>query len=211
MRKRRFLSLILAACMAASLVACGGNGGEETAAEIQMLSVASKGEIVNLKTSGLTNPVGLDDEAPTFSWQMQSDVVGAAQKAYRIVVKDDEGKNVWDSGKMESRECAGIVYEGEKLQPAMRYTWSVEVTDTGDETLSSGEAFFETGLMSSSFDAWDDAKWIGADELQLDAAYACVYQISAGVQVQQGDTASFIIGADDFRLKNSNFNINLNQ
>ena len=42
--------------------------------------------IVNLKTEGRLNPVGIDTIQPAFSWQMQSDAIGAAQTAYRITV-----------------------------------------------------------------------------------------------------------------------------
>ncbi|MBQ3373552.1 MAG: family 78 glycoside hydrolase catalytic domain [Oscillospiraceae bacterium] len=163
--------------------------------------------IQNLKTNGRVNPIGIDESQPEFSWQMASDAVGAAQTAYHIVVEDEAGAIVWDSGKVESSVSVGILYEGEALQPAAAYTWSVTVTDQNGKELVSDPAFFETSLMDPTFDSWDGAQWIGASELSLDAASKAVFHISADVQLAEGsNAASFILGADDFRLKNKVFN-----
>ena len=44
----------------------------------------------------------------------------------------------------------------------------------------------------------------------LDAASKAVFNISADVQLAEGsNAASFILGADDFRLKNEAFNVDL--
>ncbi len=54
------------------------------------------------------NPLGIDDPAPRFSWQIQDVTRGARQTAYEIQVAssvDWLGKNkanVWDSGRIES-------------------------------------------------------------------------------------------------------------
>ena len=50
--------------------------------------------IVNLKTNHLTNPLGLDEPNPTFSWQMTSSTRGAMQSAYRITLAEDEGNGL---------------------------------------------------------------------------------------------------------------------
>jgi alpha-L-rhamnosidase len=195
---------------AVTLSACLGLTG--TAGSVMNVSAENLAEtgmaIVNPKTQGLENPLGIDAEAPAFSWQMQSDLIGAAQKSYQITVRDPQGEVVWDSGVVESAKSNEITYEGEELAPSTRYTWSVSVTDEAGNTAESEEAYFETALMSDSLDAWDGAQWIGADELQLDAASTCVFKISTGVQLAEGsDTASIIFGADDFRLENPAFNI----
>ncbi len=163
--------------------------------------------ICSLKTEGRENPVGIDTAAPAFSWQMQSDTIGAAQSSYHITVKDAGGSVVWDSGEVESSASYNIPYEGEPLAPASRYSWSVAVKDQDDTELSYEEAFFETSLLDETTDSWDGARWIGAGELSLDAASKAVFHISADVQLEEGSTAvSFILGADDFRLENSVFN-----
>ena len=68
-------------------------------------------------------------------------------------------------------------------------------------------ATFETGLMSTSLDAWSGAEWVGAPELTLDATAAALFNLSAEFTIPEGSTsASVILGADDFRLNNEYFN-----
>lgn len=163
--------------------------------------------IVNLKTEGMTNPLGIDEAEPSFSWQMQSKAIGAAQESYQIVVTDENGESVWDSGVVESSVSNEIKYEGETLKPTTAYSWKVTVTDQEGNTLESEAATFETAFMDTSKEAWDGAQMIGAPDLQLDAASQCVFNISAAVQIPEGSSsASFILGADDFRLENPVFN-----
>ena len=163
--------------------------------------------IVNLKTLGRIDPVGIDAEQPDFSWQMKSSAIGAGQSAYRITVWNEAGESVWDSGTVESAESVGIPYEGEALAPSTKYTWKVEVTDRNGKVVESDEASFVTALMSDSFDAWDGAQWIGSPRLPLDATSKSVFHISADVTLAEGsDRASFILGANDYRLTHATFN-----
>lgn len=223
MKKRKVTSVILSSILIFSLMGCSTSKSERNEStitdapsaiqcevpEVKLLSVDANASIVDLKADGLANPIGLDDTTPDFSWKMSSSAVGAAQSAYQIEVKDKSGKVFWDSGIVESQNSVDIPYEGEKLNPQMQYIWNVSVTDTAGNVVQSDTATFETGLMNESFDAWNEAKWIGASELPLDATSACTFQISAKVQIPKGsNTVSFILGADDFRLQNENFNIN---
>jgi len=216
-KAKQWGALLLAVLLTLNLAGCGQSGnsfdGSKSAilnevAEVERLSVNAEATIYDLKTDGMTNPLGLDDETPAFSWKMQSSVTGAAQKAYHVVVKDAAGSSVWDSGTVESADSVGITYEGEALEARSAYTWTVEVTDTADNTVSSEEATFETGLMSTSKDAWEGADFIGADELSVDAASLCAFKIVTGFQIVSGDKAQLVIGAGDFRLENESFNVN---
>ena len=163
--------------------------------------------VVNLKTQGLTEPLGVDTPEPSFSWQLQSDVQGAAQTSYHLIVTDERGAVVWDSGVVESSASVGILYEGDALQPATAYTWTVTITDQNGDTLLSEPAHFETSLLSDSFEAWNGAQFIGAGELSLDAASKSVFHIAADVTIPEGsDYASFVLGANDFRLEHAAFN-----
>ena len=163
--------------------------------------------VICLETQGKTNPIGIDSQNPAFSWKMQSSAIGAAQTAYHIVVKDAADKVVWDSGEVESGKSNEIVYEGDALTPCTGYTWNVTIKNQNGAELVSDDAYFETSLMDTSIEAWDGAEWIGAGELSLDAASKAVFHISADVQLSEGSSAaSFILGADDFRLENKAFN-----
>lgn len=164
-------------------------------------------QIVNLETEGKENPY-IDDEDPTFSWQMTSDAVGVEQAGYQITVLNlTDGSTAWDSGTVESGESVGIVYEGDALTADTDYSWTVTVTDTFGNTFTSEAAYFSTGLMDTSLDAWDGAQWIGADELSVDAASQTLFGLSFTLQIPEGSTkASVVFGADDYRMTQTNFN-----
>lgn len=169
--------------------------------------------IVNLKTEGKENPLGVDVANPVFSWQMTSDAVGISQAAYQLVVqKADDNTVVWDSGEVSSGDSVAVTYDGNSLEASTGYNWSVVVKDNFGSEIVSEPAYFETSLLSTELSAWDGAEWIGADELSLDAAGSTLFDISTKVQIPEGSTgASVIFGADDFRLKNKLFNIGMKE
>ena len=193
---KRFLSLVLAVLLLLS-ISCTAAFADESEQPI----------IQNLKTNGRVNPIGIDTPQPEFSWQMFSSAVGAGQKAYHIVVTDEQGNTVWDTGIVESPVSVGILYEGDALQPTTEYNWTLTVTDRDGRELTADPAFFETSLLDATFEAWDGAEWIGSPDLPLDAPSKAVFHISADVTLAEGSsTASFILGAGDFRLENRAFN-----
>lgn len=74
-------------------------------------------------------PLGVDTPAPRFGWQLTavSQERGIYQTAYQLIVQDEAGKRVWDSGKVAGDVSQHVVYQGEALQPTTRYTWQVKV------------------------------------------------------------------------------------
>ena len=79
-------------------------------------------------------PLALDEAAPRFGWQWKvrgdaSDSLRVRQSAYRVEVTDAAGQVVWNSGRVESQQSQGVVYEGEPLRPMAEYTWRVEAWD----------------------------------------------------------------------------------
>ena len=130
-----------------------------------MASNSSDVLIKNLSVDYANNPLGNDNIAPVFGWNLQSDVRGQLQTAYRIGVshsKEDlqaEIYDVWDSGKVISSESVNIKYNGIELDPTTRYYWCVTVWDKdGRQVTSNVDSYFETGLMDSG---WSNAKFIG--------------------------------------------------
>ncbi len=130
----------------------------------QQLAVVATGpaalEVDNLKT-----PLGIDDPAPKFSWQLHDDGSGAKQSAYELQVATSAGllqadkPNVWDSGRVASSQSLNIRYAGPALQSSSRYYWRVALWDAaGKPYPGTMPSWFETGLMSQ--DAWK-AQWIG--------------------------------------------------
>ena len=161
-------------------------------------------------------PLGIDVGQPRFSWQMESTEQAQSQTAYQIVVTDEKGEEVWNSGKVNSDLSLNIAYNGKPLRPRTGYQWSVMVWDQEDKMLSAASRF-ETGLMQPSIKAWNNAKWIGGgdDDLVLYPDYLPTFNINYTLQLDQecGTTkASFLFGANDPRLMDRNKNIyNLQQ
>lgn len=137
-------------------------------------------EIENLKTNDLTDPYGIDDATPSFSWRMKSNIVGQKQTAYRITVAYDSDMTdiVWDSGKTESDKSTGIYYEGAEFEDSTDYYWQVQVWDMSGNIISSPIAKFTTALMKTS--AWDNVPFIGVGKLpKTNTKYSAKGEFSA--------------------------------
>ena len=110
----------------------------------------------------------IENQQPRFSWKMRSDFNGSYQSAYQILVSDRsegvEKGNIWNSGKVESKQSLLVSYAGAKLKSGSRYFWKVKVWDEqGTESAWSDVSSFQFGLPKEA--DWDGAKWIGYDEL----------------------------------------------
>jgi len=164
-------------------------------------------EIHGLKVGYAAIPLAVEDENPLFGWQMKSEVVGQQQKAYQIKVSKSDGNQVWDSGRVESGISNNISYKGEPLEPETAYTWDLTVWDAEGKTYNQ-ESSFETGLMNPEISAWEGARFIGTNTMTLDATSALLFDIETDFQIVEGNTASLIIGANDFRFNDKFQNIN---
>ena len=114
--------------------------------------------ISNLATDYLTNPVGIEADSVSFSWNMDSNVIGKKQTAYQIqVFRADDDSSVWDSGKVESSQSVGIACGG-ALAEETAYRWQVTVWDEDDQPETSDLGMFETGVTSQP--TWQSAEFI---------------------------------------------------
>ena len=175
-------------------------------------------KIVNLKTEYTETPLGIDVEIPRFSWQMQSGENGSCQKGYQIVVTDETGQEVWNSGKTDSNISLNIRYGGTTLRPTTRYNWQLTVWDNKNKQYTAS-SWFETGLMNAKSlrgnpdnIAWSNAKWIGGsyEDIVLYSHYLPVFRIDYTLQFEEQSKsvrAGFIYGANDNRLMNKYMNI----
>ena len=91
--------------------------------------------IENLRVCRMVEPS--DIVKPVFSWQMRTARQGAAQKAYAIDLRTEDGREVWRSGKVIGAESHAAAYTGPVLKSATRYAWSVVVTDERGREISS--------------------------------------------------------------------------
>ena len=133
---------------------------------------------VDLRCALRVNPLGIGDATPRLSWQLQSTGQGTAyrgevQTAYEIQVGSSAGAaDLWDSGKVASRQTVDIVYAGQPLTSGEQCFWQVRVYD-GSNNISawSAPAEWSMGLLSPT--NWT-AQWIG-----YDAAYDLTPQQAA--------------------------------
>jgi len=172
-------------------------------------------QITNLTVEYTSTPLGIDVEKPRFSWQMNSpeNERGCSQTAFQIMVSDEKGDRVWDSGKTECDISLNIEYAGKPLRATTRYNWKVNVWNQNGE-LNTASSWFETGLMNPNPDlsAWNGAQWIGGgdEDLVLYSSYLPVFKINYTLQLDRksrSEKAGFIYGANDKRLMDKNKNI----
>lgn len=107
--------------------------------------------ILNLKTGGLTAPLGIEIVDVSWSWQMVSGRVGAAQKAYRLELFDDQGRLLQRTERIDGEFSTGIQCPF-PLMPGSCYGWRVAVLDEQGFWTYSQTAEFETAISS-------DQKW----------------------------------------------------
>lgn len=117
-------------------------------------------EIYDLMVNDMVSPPGLDDPTPTFSWKMRSNVIGQRQTAYEISVQDGDTV-LWNSGRVESDRCFGILYSGKPLESSRDYSWQVRIWDKDGKETVSQTAGFSMALLEE--DAFADTYFISYD------------------------------------------------
>lgn len=123
--------------------------------------------IVDPRTEGVIQPMGLEEAAPRFSWRYEASILaprGFKQSASRIQVASSPEKlaqgDMWDSGWLPGSDTLSAIYAGKPLQSATRYYWKVTGFDAAGKTYTTEPQFFETGLMKA--EDWGGAQWVGA-------------------------------------------------
>jgi alpha-L-rhamnosidase len=117
-----------------------------------------------LKCEYRVDPLGIDAKKPRLSWILESRRRGQVQGAYQVLVADspeslagDRG-DLWDSGRVASRETLHIDYGGKPLRSGLRCHWKVRVFDAeGNPSAWSRPAFWEMALLDP--EDWR-ARWI---------------------------------------------------
>ncbi len=123
---------------------------------------------VELRVDQLASPLGIDDPAPKFSWQLRDSAPGARQAAYEIQVATRASlltaghADLWSSGRVAQTASIEIPYAGPELKPTTRYYWRVKVWNAaGKPYKASAVSWWETGLLNQpNQKAWR-GEWIG--------------------------------------------------
>ena len=135
-------------------------------------------EIGDLRCENRREPLILAEEHPVFSWKIATEERDWFQKFYRIRVREEDGRTVWDSGRVLSGQQNQIEYRGEALRPDTRYLWEIAVESaSGDRACASD--YFETGLSEPS--DWR-AAWIGEDQEKIYHQYRRAFCLDAPVR-----------------------------
>ena len=217
----RLFCVLLAACLLLPLAAACRQGGEGTGTQTGAHTgspgtesgTSGSGEttgepddpiipndtgfsVSRLRVDSQTLPLGLDNAAPLFSWNMtvgQEDTVrGRVQTAYRVLVASDRGllesgtADMWDSGTVQDGASVNIRYGGAPLLPMTRYFWTVQVTDGNGGMQCAPVAWFETGVGEDGF---ADASWIGGGGAPAISAKRAGYGRQAAPQTDESRRA----------------------
>ncbi|MES2376871.1 MAG: family 78 glycoside hydrolase catalytic domain [Bacteroidota bacterium] len=125
-------------------------------------------KISNLKCEYLVDPIAIDNQYPTLSWQMVSAENSKSQKAYKILVASTltllaENKgDYWNSGIVHLSNSIQVSYGGKRLNSRQKLYWKVMIWDEKNQPSAwSKTASWGMGLLKPS--DWK-AKWIGAME-----------------------------------------------
>lgn len=156
---RKVAAALLASCLLAS--AALPSFADPMPAE----RTAAQTSILDLTTEYLKNPLGIDTDTPRFGWRMESSLIGQMQTAYEVnLYKDGEpGRAVWTTGRVENGLSVGVNYDGEPLEAATRYFWTVKVWDKDGKTVVSQPSYFETGVT-------EEQEWLDTEFIQLPAS-----------------------------------------
>ena len=125
-------------------------------------------EIKDLRTELLKNPEGIGTATPKFSWIIESKDRNVEQKAYAFLAAssldklNEKDADLWNSGKIESRESTKVLYAGKALESRSQVFWKVKVYSNKGDSAWSDVSKFSIGLLNNN--DWI-AKWIGLDKL----------------------------------------------
>lgn len=119
-----------------------------------------------LRCENLPQPSCVDSPSPRLSWRTEASGSNWTQSAYRVIVSSSpEGLqsgvgDLWDTGRVESPESIGIVYQGRPLTSNEECFWQVQTWDSqGNPSAWSRPGKWEMGLLAP--DDWGDSAWIG--------------------------------------------------
>ncbi len=123
-----------------------------------------------LQVASMTNPVGVDRQTPSLSWELRAMVSGARdlrQIGYQVLVASSAEElaenrgSLWDSGRVQSGQRLYVAYGGRPLTSHQSYYWKVRIWDqAGNASAWSPPAKWTTAILHP--EEWK-ARWIAAE------------------------------------------------
>ncbi|WP_461216030.1 alpha-L-rhamnosidase [Lacticaseibacillus sp. GG6-2] len=112
--------------------------------------------IEDLRVNGAINPINIDCHGQIkFSWDF-TQCPPAIQKSYQLLLSDQAGNQIWDSGVVNTQETLNIDYTGEALNPSENYRLNLEC-EMSDGLKVVSHSDFRTALGESD---WGKSQWI---------------------------------------------------
>ncbi len=115
------------------------------------------------------NPLGIDNKKPLFSWIVEGKGNNLSQSGYQIIVASTPDRlnlndaDIWNTGKVYSKQSIHVQFAGATLQSSTRYWWKVKIWDQdGVSSDWSAVNLFEMALLDSA--DWNNAQWMALKE-----------------------------------------------
>ena len=127
---------------------------------VGILSTTAKGLMPQRLTCMMREGMSVIDDASKMSvgWQLSSDINGARQTAYEIIVRGyASGKQIARTGKILSARQNEVAFP---MKTSGKYVWQVRVWDENDSASDWSEP--DTLFIQTADEAFGNAKWIGA-------------------------------------------------
>ena len=131
--------------------------------------VKSRVSVYDTRCQDITNPVGIAELHPNFSWKIFSNKRAVIQTAYQITVSSslqniETDPDMWNSGKVNASENVFIYYKGRPLESGKKYYWKVKIwVNNEPRNFEARPSDFVTGLLQKN--EWEDTKWIAYKKL----------------------------------------------
>ncbi len=134
---------------------------------LQACAEEAKIELKNLRCEFMENPIGIDVEKPSLSWEIEADARGIKQTGYHILVASSLEKlnanegDLWDSGLIRSDLSTNVLFDGIPLDSRTTCYWKVKTkTNLGTSDWSQPAQWI---MAFTNNEEWE-ATWIGLDK-----------------------------------------------
>lgn len=159
---------------------------------------------INLECEWQVNPPAINSLHPQLAWLLESGWRDQWQTAYQILVADSMATleanqgNLWNTGKVDSKQTFAIPYNGKQLGSRAACYWKVRVWDKdGHPSAWSAPARWQEGLLEPS--DWR-AQWIGAGAASQHQTAAVVLRHEFHLQSSVKKAVVYVCGLGQFEL-----------